>query len=122
MTEVEFSTGETIGYLVFLVLLLIGSIKLYIWWSTIPTRYPRAFGTPIIPTIPTPLSPSVIQPGIEALQAIDPCNHPYKPMNLDDLYTHCYEQHFEVWNVIGDKGVMPKRWHDEHKREHGVIG
>lgn len=102
------TTAELVVHILFYGGLLYATYRLYRWWSAIPVRYPRAFNHAVTIPMKLPATP-------------DPCDHSYKPMSLDNLYTHMFEHHFEVWNAIGDRNPPPKTWHTEHRRDHGQL-
>lgn len=59
------------------------------------------------------------QPRTYMVQALNTCNHPFDEMPLTELQDHLYEQHFEVWNVIGERSPSPAKWRAEHAADHG---
>lgn len=80
-----------------------------------------------LPTAPPPLSghtpPATgsIQPRILTAVALNPCNHPYDELPLDDLHDHLFRDHFEIYNLLGERNPLPAKWRKEHAADHGLV-
>lgn len=53
--------------------------------------------------------------------ADNPHSHPFDELGLDKLIEHLYDQHWEVWNTVGEKDPMPSTLRREHAADHGLV-
>lgn len=75
-------------------------------------------GTPSTPTR-IPLSS---RSRTQTTASPDPCDHSFADLPFTELLAHCFDDHFEVWNHLGDKGnTPPEKWRREHAADHAVI-
>lgn len=51
---------------------------------------------------------------------IDPNDHAYSYLPITPLIAHCFDSHFELWNMLGEKDVTIDSWQRQHANEHGL--
>lgn len=72
-----------------------------------------------VTTAPYPIPVPIYTPHSADPPPYDPCDHPFAELPLNDLLTHLHEEHFEVWNLLGETNPLPSRWRKEHAADHG---